>query len=100
MCFVLEFALPPFSPPLPSVVENKTGTEPLTQGLSSPLYTAEQKMTAGRRELHRDVSEWLSSRRANYSLERRASEPEERYARPCRRICLMLALSLIRLITD
>ena len=45
VCLVLEFAPPPFSPPLPCVVEavwwkfqNKTGTGPLTQGFCSPLY--------------------------------------------------------------
>ena len=35
---VLEFALPPFSPPLWWTFQNKTGTEPLTQGFCSALY--------------------------------------------------------------
>ena len=38
VCFVLKFAFPPFSP-LECRFQNKTCTEPLTQGLTWPLYS-------------------------------------------------------------
>ena len=40
VCFILKFAFPRFSPlyPLRCKSQNKTGTDPLTQGLTPPLY--------------------------------------------------------------